>query len=493
MGGFKLVRPGPGAANCPAAQSCGILGRMPERRAKVVCTVGPAVADPERVVELVQAGMDVARMNFSHGTPESHAQMAQYIRRASAETGRTVAILADLCGPKIRTGLGGPTSVEAGEMLTLFGGSESTDTELAVGYDHLAEDMAAGDRVLLGDGHVELSVQRVEGDRVVCNVEHGGSLRARMGVNLPAARLRLGAITEKDKTDLGHALEMGVDYLALSFVRSEDDVKELRKLAQGLGRPTPIVSKIETPSAVQRIEAIVQESDAVMVARGDLGVELPPETVPIVQREIVGACRLLRKPAIIATEMLQSMTEAPRPTRAEASDVASAIYGGVDAVMLSAETATGKHPVLACQMMDRIIRRAEASQFYDPKASPPGETTPEAIANSACRLAGEIGARLIVALTESGATARLVSKARPNVPIIALSPDAKTLRRLSMLWGVVPKTLEVASDLEVLIRNVKRLLRDDNRIDRGERFVLVCGAPVGGRGSTNTVRVEMLA
>ncbi|HMR04296.1 MAG TPA: pyruvate kinase [Polyangiaceae bacterium] len=465
---------------------------MPDRRAKIVCTVGPAVADSARVTELVQAGMDVARLNFSHGDPESHAKMAERLRRASADTGRTVAILADLCGPKIRTGTGGPASVEAGETVTLFAGAESTPTELAVGYDHLAEDMAVGDHVLLGDGAIELSVERIADGRVSCKVEHGGALRARMGVNLPAARLRLGAITDKDRSDLRHALEMGVDYLALSFVRSEDDVRELRGLCEALGRPTPIVSKIETPSAVERIEAIVAESDAVMVARGDLGVELPPEVVPIVQREIVGACRLLRKPAIIATEMLQSMTDAPRPTRAEASDVASAIYGGADGVMLSAETATGKYPIRSCQMMDRIIRRAEASRFYDPKASPPGGTTPEAIANSACRIAEEIGAELIVALTESGSTARLVSKARPTVPIIALSPDAKTLRRLSLLWGVIPKNLDVDSDLERLIQSVRQLITAEKWIGSGQRFVLVCGAPVGGRGSTNTVRVELM-
>ncbi|MEZ4226864.1 MAG: pyruvate kinase [Polyangiaceae bacterium] len=465
---------------------------MVERRAKVVCTVGPAVAEPARLQDLVRAGMDVARLNFSHGDRESHARMAEQLRQAAAEAGRTVAILADLCGPKIRTGSGGPASVQAGDALELFSGTESTDAALAVSYEFLAEDLKPGDRVLLGDGAVELSVGSVDAGRVQCQVEHGGALRSRMGVNLPSGRVRLGAITEKDKRDLGYALEMGVDYLALSFVRTADDVRQLRGLVDARGRATPIVAKIETPSAVDHIEEIVRESDAVMVARGDLGVELPPEMVPIMQREIVGACRLLRKPAIIATEMLQSMTESPRPTRAEASDVASAVFGGADAVMLSAETATGKYPIRACQMMDRIIRRAEASRFYDPKASPPGESTPEAIANSACRIAEEIGARLIVALTESGATARLVSQARPSVPIIALSPDAKTLRRLSLLWGVVPKTLDVESDLELLMKSVRQLLQRESLMKRGERFVLVCGAPVGGRGSTNMVRVEML-
>lgn len=465
---------------------------FPNRCAKIVCTIGPAVARADRLRELLDAGMDVARLNFSHGTIDDHAKMAELLRAASAESSRPLAILADLCGPKIRTGSGGPDVAEPGQKLTLVGTEPGDSETLSVSYPHLAEDVFPGDRILLSDGQVELAVEHIDGGKVVCRVEHGGPMRARMGVNLPSGRLRLGSITEKDKSDLRAALEIGVDYIALSFVRRASDVRELRALAEGLGRPTPIISKIETPSAVEHIDEIVAESDAVMVARGDLGVELPPEVVPIVQREIVGACRLQRKPVIIATEMLQSMVDSPRPTRAESSDVASAIYGGTDAVMLSAETATGRYPILSCRMMERIIRQAEASRFFDPRASPPGGTTPEAIAHAACQIAEEVDAKVLVALTESGTTARLVSKARPSVPIIALSPDAKTLRRLALFWGVVPRILEVAPDLEVLIANVSELLVRDRLAAPGERFVLVCGAPVGGRGSTNTVRVEVV-
>lgn len=464
---------------------------MPARRAKIVCTLGPAVDSPERIRELIAAGMDVARLNFSHGSPEGHARVAEWVRRASHDAGRPVAILQDLCGPKIRTGIEGPTQAEAGATLTLTAGERGSEGVLAVGYATLAEDVHAGDRILLGDGHVELRVERVDGARVVTRVEHGGGLRERMGVNLPSGRVRGRALTDKDRSDLVHGLEIGADYVALSFVRSVEDVHELRALCEERGRPTPIVAKVETPSAVEHIDAIARAADAVMVARGDLGVELPPETVPIVQREIIGSCRLFRRPVIVATEMLQSMVDSPRPTRAESNDVASAVFGGADAVMLSAETATGKYPFKACQMMDRIIRQAEGSRFYAPVASPGDGAVEDAIADAACEIARSVGAKVLVALTTGGATARRVSKARPPVAIIAFSPEASTLRRLALYWGVVPHPMPVVSDLEAALESTKRALVEAGLVERGERFVLVHGAPMGTRGSTNSIRVEV--
>ncbi|MCC6665113.1 MAG: pyruvate kinase [Polyangiaceae bacterium] len=465
---------------------------MSVRRAKIVCTLGPAVSTRERVAELIAAGMDVARLNFSHGTHDDHGRMVELIRSESERARKPVAILQDLCGPKIRTSTVMPPAVEVGQSIDLVSRAAGDDATIGVEYDGLHEDLHAGDRILLGDGQVELRVERVTAERVTAKVEHGGALRARMGVNLPSHRVRQSALTDKDRDDLELGLSIGVDYVALSFVRAAKDVDELRALCERLGRPTPIVAKIETPSAVDSIEAIAAASDAVMVARGDLGVELPPERVPVVQRQIIGTCRALRRPVIVATEMLQSMVDSPRPTRAEASDVAGAVFGGADAVMLSGETASGKYPIRACQMMDRIIREAEASPFFAPLPSEPGVETAEAIAHAACNIAREVGAKVIVALTESGGTARLVSKARPRVPIVALSPDQRTLRRLALFWGVSPEPLEVVTDLELLATRTRALLVDRKAVGPGDRFVIVYGAPVGGRGSTNALRVEVV-
>jgi len=455
-----------------------------------VCTIGPAVQTAERIRELIGAGMDVARLNFSHGTHEDHLRMAEIIRTESEASGKPIAILQDLCGPKIRTGKVMPASIDVGQRVDLVAGDEGDGIVIPVSYPALAEDVKEGDRVLLSDGQVELKVERVAGGRVTCRVDHGGPLRARMGVNLPSHRVRGGALTEKDRDDLAFGLSLGIDYVALSFVRSAKDVEELRELTRGHGRPTPIVAKIETPDAVEDIENIVRAADAVMVARGDLGVELPPEKVPVIQRQLLGVCRLHRTPVIVATEMLQSMVNSPRPTRAESSDVAGAVFGGTDAVMLSGETASGKYPIRACQMMDRIIREAEASPFFDPQPSDCGPATPEAIAHAACDVAREVGAKVIVALTESGGTARLVSKARPSVPVLGFSPDVKTLRRLALYWGVSPRAFEVVTDFVLLAQSVRELLVKDGLVGSGDRFVIVYGAPVGGRGSTNALRVE---
>lgn len=466
---------------------------MIARRAKIVCTIGPAVESREGIRGLIEAGMDVARLNFSHGTHEEHLRRLELVRSESAALGKYVAILQDLCGPKIRTGKVGPAVLETGDVIDLISGDTGDERTVAIGYEGLAQDVRLDDRILLSDGQVELKVVGIKGDRVQARVEHGGPMRPRMGVNLPSGSLRLAALTEKDRKDLDFGLEVGVDYVALSFVRRAEEVQELREICERKGRPTPIVAKIETPTAVERLDSIVRTADAAMVARGDLGVELPPETVPVIQKQIIGTCRIHRKPVIVATEMLQSMVDSPRPTRAEASDVAHAVFQGADAVMLSAESATGKFPHQAVRMMDRIIRQAEASRFFAPSASEPDHTTPDSIAHAACAIAREVGAKLIVTLTESGVTARLVSKARPNVPILAFSSDERTLRQLALHWGVAPRSLVAQKQsLEDQVRDITQLLTDNGLVKSGERFVMVYGARVGVRGATNAVRVEQL-
>ncbi len=465
---------------------------MISRRAKIVCTIGPAVESREQIRELIAAGMDVARLNFSHGEHSEHGKRAEVIRTESAAMGKPVAILQDLCGPKIRTGKVGPAALAVGDTVDLISGDTGDDHTIAVSYEGLEHDVRPEDRILLSDGQVELRVLGIKGNRVEARVEHGGPMRAKMGVNLPSGSLRLGALTEKDKHDLEFGLSIGVDFVALSFVRRAEEVQELREICERKGKPTPIVAKIETPNAVERLDSIVRAADAAMVARGDLGVELPPETVPVIQKQIIGTCRIHRKPVIVATEMLQSMVDSPRPTRAEASDVAHAVFGGTDAVMLSAETATGKFPIHACRMMDRIIRQAEASRFLNLSASEPDHTTPDAIAHAAVSIAREVGAKLVVALTESGVTARLVSKARPMVPILAFSTEETVLRRLALYWGVTPRALVAKATLEDQIRDLSQMLSESNLVRSGERYVMVYGARVGVRGATNAVRVEQL-
>jgi pyruvate kinase len=460
------------------------------RRAKIVCTLGPASDSESQIRALIEAGMDVARLNFSHGSHAEHGLLAERVRSASRGIGRPVALLQDLSGPKIRTGSVGPAALATGETVELVSGTSGGEHVLSVDYPTIVRDVLVGDRILLADGQIELRVTALRSDSVVCRVEHGGALRPRMGVNLPAARLRSEALTDKDRRDLEYGLGIDVDYLALSFVRSAADIEKLRALCEELGRPTPIVAKIETPQAVAELEAIVRRADAIMVARGDLGVELPPEQVPVIQRQIVEQCRMLRKPVIVATEMLHSMMHSPRPTRAEASDVAGAVFGGADALMLSGETASGEYPLEACQMMDRIVREAERSRFYEPVPAPSGPETPEALAHAACELADAMQASLIVTLTQGGGTARLVSKARPKGPIIGFSPDQKTLRRLALYWGVDPRPLDVVTEIESLTRNVQGFLMQARLLKTGDRYVMVYGAPLGQRGSTNALRVE---
>jgi pyruvate kinase len=466
------------------------------RRSKLVCTLGPACDSPEGLEALIDAGMDVARLNFSHGTHEEHGQRLERLRKASDKKRKAVAALQDLCGPKIRTGtIPAPFVLATGSQASLVEGDHSADERvIAIQREGLSDDVRVGDRVLFDDGRIVLAVTAIAPGRVTVSVEQGGGMRSNIGVHLPSKTMRGGALTDKDKEDLQYGLSRGMDYIALSFVRRADDIKLVREICMEWGQPTPIVAKIETPDALENLESIIAASDGVMVARGDLGVEFPPERVPVIQRQILGVARRVRRPVIVATEMLQSMTKAPRPTRAEASDVANAVYSGTDAVMLSGETATGDFPTEAASMMSRIAMEAEKSPFYEqvPYASR-ATSVGEAIARGACNTAREIGAKFLVAFTESGTSAMTVSLARPSVPIIAFSQNVKTRRRMALYWAVIPREMPSMNDMDALVNWCTGDLLAAGFASPGERVVIVCGAPIGVSGSTNTIRVHVLA
>jgi pyruvate kinase len=471
------------------------------RRAKIVCTIGPSSQDKPALEQLIRAGMDVARLNFSHGTHEEHAKRFEAVRAAAEACDKPVAILQDLCGPKIRAGKfeGGTLDVPTDASIDLVEVTKEQPFagpgEMGIFYEGLTEDLQPGDIILVDDGRMVFTVTKVDSRRVHVVATQGGQLRDRVGVSLPARRVRLATLTEKDKADLSFGLSLGIDYVALSFVRNSDDIRLVRDICEAWGRPTPIVAKIETPAAIENLDSIIQATDAVMVARGDLGVEFNPERVPVIQREILGLARTHQKPVIVATEMLQSMVTNSRPTRAEASDVATAVFEGTDAVMLSAETATGAHPPLVARVMSRIIMEAEQSQFFRPLSSEmPGKRAniAESVARNGCDIARDIGARVIVAFTDSGSTALYASKHRPVVPIIAFSPNAVTRRRLAMLWGVVPWPIDKVTTTDEMVERANMLLVANGFASPGDKFVAIFGAPIGVRGSTNSIRVKVV-
>jgi pyruvate kinase len=465
------------------------------RRAKLVCTLGPACDSIDGLRGLIAAGMDVARLNFSHGTHEEQGARLSRVRQASDLERKSVAVLQDLCGPKIRTGsFPAKFDLPSGAEVTLTEGEASTSERIIpIQYEGLAADVRLNDRIMFDDGRLVLTVLRIEGNLVRARVDQGGGMRDHVGVHLPSKTLRISALTEKDKQDLDFGLSCGVDYVAMSFVRKADDIHQIREICNAWGAPTPVIAKIETPDAVEDLESIVAASDGVMVARGDLGVEFPPERVPVIQRQILAVARRVRRPVIVATEMLQSMTKSTRPTRAEASDVANAVYSGTDCLMLSGETATGDHPMLACSMMSRIAMEAEVSPFFE--HAPYGSratSVAEAVARGACNTAREIGAKYLVAFTETGSSAMTVSLARPDVPIIAYTPNAKTRRRMALYWGVVPREMPAVHDSDQLVDWCTGDLLSAGFGTPGERVVIVFGAPIGVSGSTNSTRVHVL-
>ncbi len=469
------------------------------RRTKIVATLGPATSTPERIAGLIRAGMNVARLNFSHGTHAEHAARIAMVRRAAAEAGRHVAILQDLQGPKIRTG-----PLENGQPVELVAGQRFViTTEPIVGDAHrvsttyraLPLDVRPRDRILLSDGLIELVVTGHTDTEVETEVVHGGRLREHQGINLPGVRVSAPAATEKDLADLAFGLEQGVDYVALSFVRRASDVREVKEFIRRAGKQTPVIAKIERPEALDVLPEILAEADGIMVARGDLGVEMPPERVPIVQKQIIAAANQALLPVITATQMLESMIHNPRPTRAEASDVANAIIDGTDAVMLSGETAAGAYPIEAVQMMALIADAVEASytggqHSTTPRWSiAPAQSTPRAIAAAACTIANSLPVRFIVVLTQSGASARLVSHYRPDVPILAFCPSEETARRTSLYWGVTPIVIEARDRLDELEQQIVRMMRETGMIRKGDLIVLSGGHPVYRYGPTNFLKV----
>jgi pyruvate kinase len=469
------------------------------RRAKIIATVGPACVDPDVLSKLLEHGVDVARLNFSHGRHEDHAQMLDRIRATSRHLGKAIAVLQDLQGPKIRTGplAAGRAGVvlEPGAEIEITTAGEilGDAPRISTTYPFLAADARPGDRLLVDDGLIELRVLATDGVTVRAEVVEGGVLGEHKGINLPGVSLRAEALSEKDRADIAFGLSHGVDLVALSFVRTPDDIRSCREEMERAGRVVPIVAKLEKPEALERLDAIIDAADGVMVARGDLGVEILPERVPLVQKEICRKANAAGKPVIIATQMLNSMIEHPRPTRAEASDVANAIWDGADAVMLSGETASGRFPLNAVQMMDRIVREAESAPgaFLHPVAlpSPPAPFT-LVTAAAACEAAVAAGAVAICCFTLGGTTARLLSHFRPRVPIIAFSPDQAIRRRLSALWGVIPRVMEPVKNADLMAELVSDQLLADGFAKPGDRVVLVHGSPLGVPGQTNSIRLH---
>lgn len=470
---------------------------MTVRRAKIVCTLGPASRSPEMIEKLMRAGLDVARLNFSHGTHDEHAKVIADLRIVSARLEKPLAILADLQGPKIRTGLlegGAPVHLRKGQRFTITTKSILGDANgVSTTYKPLPEEVQKGDRILLADGLIELRVRGVRSDTVLCDVVNGGELGQNKGINLPGVKLKISALTPKDRKDLAFALTQPVNYIALSFARRPEDVLTAKKAIALLGKDTPVIAKLEKPEAIENLDAILEVADGVMVARGDLGVEMNPEQVPVVQKRIIARARDARRPVITATQMLESMTLNPRPTRAEASDVANAIFDGTDAVMLSGETASGKYPLEAVSMMDRIIREAETSMMSqkDRRRRPMEHlTVAEAISESVCHAADELHMKVVAVFTETGSTARLISKYRPRCPIIAFSTVQETRRRLQLFWGVMPRTIAHVKNIDSMAELAEKRLLEEGVVGKGDVVGIVAGTPLGIKGSTNFMKLH---
>jgi pyruvate kinase len=466
-------------------------------RTKIVCTIGPASRSPETLEQLIRAGMDVARLNFSHGTQAQHLEVITTVRRIAERLGRSVAILQDLAGLKIRIGeiASGAVTLEAGAPFTLTTrrvlGSQH---EVSVDYPHLTEDVQPGDRLLLSDGDLELEVIGTTEEDVRCRVIAGGTLASRKGVKLPARSITAPTVTDKDRDDLAFGLRHGVDYVAQSFVRTAADVLEVRAMVQNHRSTVPLIAKIETQDALTNIDEIIDSVDGVMVARGDLGVAVPLATVPRLQKMLIAKANRAGKPVITATQMLRSMQDSPRPTRAEATDVANAVLDGTDAIMLSEETAIGRFPLQAVTMMAAIAADAESSFPFDAwkHRFETGGPLPDAVARAACGMADDIDAAAIVTCTQSGGTARRVARYRPRAPILAPTPHAETYRRLALVWGVTPLLNQSRPTTDELIAGALGAALASTRVQRGATVVITAGVPVGHPGMTNLIKVETL-
>ncbi|MFQ6100624.1 MAG: pyruvate kinase [Anaerolineae bacterium] len=467
-------------------------------RTKIVCTIGPASGSLEMMRSLIRAGMNVARVNFSHGDHATHAQSIATLRQAAEQEGQLVTVMADLQGPKLRVGEieGGMVELREGDIVTLTSCPQpGTTGGILVPHPELLRDLRAGQTVLLDDGRLELIVVQAGEGGLKCRVVTGGQLTSHKGINVPGATLRFSALTPKDREDATFALEQGVDFLALSFIRRAADVRELRQLLKARGADVPIIAKIEKPEALLVFDEILAEADGIMVARGDLGVETPAEEVPFHQKRIIRACNQAGKPVITATQMLQTMIENPRPTRAEASDVANAILDGTDAVMLSGETAVGRYPVEATETMAMICANAEAHLPHGRllhSESHSHDTITEAISCAAVEIAGEVEAKAIITATMSGLTARMVARHRPSIPIVAVTPSRTTLARLTLVWGVVPVQVAEFDTTDDMVEMMVHTARDEGLVAWGDAVVLTAGIPFGSGRKTNMLKVHVV-
>ena len=470
-------------------------------KTKIICTIGPATQSVEMMVRLIEAGMDVARLNFSHGVREQYQKVIDNLKQARAITGEHITILQDLGGPKIRTGLLEQKSVAlaTGDVFTFTTREIGGNAEIvSTTYKQLPQDIKIGDTILVDDGKMTFRVESTTETDVVCRILNGGTLSEKKGMNLPGVKVSLPSFTEKDAEDLKFGLANDIDYVALSFVRSERDIQNLKEFLvkeAPKGKKVPIVAKIERGEAVEDINSIVAASDVIMVARGDLGVELPTEDVPIIQKMVVRLCNEMGVPVIVATQMLESMIENPRPTRAEANDVANAVLDGADAVMLSGETSVGKFPVEAVQTMDRIIKKAETRyrDHFDitrPRAHHE-LTIPDAISRAVCVMANEVGAKAIVVITHSGFSAINTAKYRPKALILAITGRDKILRRLNLVWGVrgiiVP---DFVADTDTAFQRINEELRKLKYVQSGDYLIYTVGLPLLSRGTTNSIKIE---
>jgi pyruvate kinase len=457
--------------------------------------MGPATASPERMLGLVEAGMDVARLNFSHGTHDDHSKIYQMVRHAAEESGRAVAVLADLQGPKIRLGrfANGPHVWNTGDQVTITGDDIlGTPDRVSCTYTKLPQEVKVGDRLLIDDGKVAVQVSDVRGNDIHCTVVEGGPVSNNKGVSLPNVAVSVPALSEKDEVDLRFALGLGADLVALSFVRSADDIKQVKQIMADEGRTVPVIAKVEKPEAVTELEAIVLAFDGVMVARGDLGVELPLDQVPLVQKLAVQLCRENAKPVIVATQMLDSMIENSRPTRAEASDVANAVLDGTDAVMLSGETSVGKYPVLTVSTMARIVTTTESGSFGVPRLQHDPRTRGGALAVAASQIARNIGAKALVAFSQTGDTVRRLSRLHCELPLYAFTPVPEVRHQLALSWGVETFMTDFVQHTDDMFRQVDEKMLGLGLAQPSDYVVVVAGSPPNAPGSTNTLRVHQL-
>ncbi len=465
-------------------------------RTKIVATIGPASNTQPMLEKMIQAGMNVARLNFSHGSYEQHGEVIKIIRSLSRTMNKPIGILLDLQGPKIRTGTlknGEPVELKSGNTFRITTEKvEGTAEKVSTTYAKLPGDVKKGDNILIDDGLIELKVLFKRKETITCKIINGGILKEHKGINLPGIDVSAPSLTEKDRRDLNFGIKIGVDYFALSFVRKAEDLRQIKGIIKRQGHSTPVVAKIEKPEALDNLDDILEAADAIMVARGDLGVELNPEQVPCVQKKIIAAAIRANKAVITATQMLESMSSNPLPTRAEASDVANAIFDGTDAVMLSGETASGKYPVRAVKMMAKIAAQAENSEFMKfnlQHAKDPTDLVPHAVAQSAVNILHELSAKGIVVFSASGSTAKLISQKRPSKPVYAFTPSLRIYNRLSLMWGLTPLYIASISDTKRLIQASENILVDKKIASRDDIIIIVVGFGLK-KGSTNVIKIH---